>query len=81
MANRIRIGREIINNVGAALPPVAQAQGSSQYRYFIDERGNANGRGAYVCKTCIPQAVKKRQLNRSFKGNVPQEIYDTLTKL
>ena len=52
--------------------------GDGKYHYFIDEIGNANGRGAYVCKSCIEQCVKKRQLNRSFKGNVPQEIYEQL---
>ena len=54
--------------------------GDGKYHYFIDHVGNANGRGAYVCKSCVNQCVKKRQLNRSFKGNVPQEIYDELIR-
>ncbi|MCL2756167.1 MAG: YlxR family protein [Firmicutes bacterium] len=55
---------------------IKSADGS--YNYSIDKSGNANGRGAYVCPTCIDQCIKKRALNRTFKGNVPQEIYSEL---
>ena len=65
VSDRIRVGRS--KNVDGS------------YTYFIDERGNANGRGAYICKSCIPDAIKKRALNRSFKSQVPQEIYDQLS--
>lgn len=64
---RIRIGRERLND--------------GTFKYFVDAAGNANGRGAYVCATCIGEAVKKRALNRSFKGNVPDEIYELLQNL
>jgi len=47
-------------------------------KYIIDHKGNANGRGAYLCHACIDTAIKKRALNRSFKTNLPQEIYDEL---
>ena len=59
---------------------VGRARDGESYRYFIDERGNANGRGAYVCKTqnCIENCIKKRSLNRTFKGPVPQEVYQNL---
>ena len=50
------------------------------YKYGIDEIGNANGRGAHICRECIPKAKKTRALNRSFKANVPQSIYDDLGK-
>lgn len=48
--------------------------------FFIDS--NANGRGAYISKHVKnPDLVfKKRVLNRSFKTNVPKEIYDKLIK-
>ena len=58
-------------------------------RYFVrisrDENGKfainkKNGRGCHVCPACIEKCVKTRALNRSFKTNVPQEIYDTLQK-
>lgn|GEM_PF-213722 len=42
--------------------------------------GTKNGRGAHVCLTCIEKCVKTRALNRSFKTQVPQEIYDRLAK-
>lgn len=50
--------------------------------FFIDETQKQSGRGAYVCKTaeCISIACKKRQLNRSFSANVPNEIYEQLAK-
>lgn len=55
--------------------------GKDTFHYFVDNIGNANGRGAYLCRGCIEQCIKKRQLNRSFRGNVPQNIYDELAKL
>ena len=47
---------------------------------FIDETFKANGRGAYLCKTedCINKAIKTKSLNRAFKCEVPQDIYDAL---
>jgi len=46
----------------------------------IDEKGKLNGRGAYVCNNneCIAKCIKTKSFNRSFKGNVPIEIYDNL---
>lgn len=39
------------------------------------------GRSAYLCnnKECHSTLVKKRVLNRAFKQEVPQRIYDELT--
>jgi len=62
--NRIRVGRQVLLD--------------GSHKFFIDESGKGNGRGAYVCQACVPDAIKKRAFNRSFKGNVPQEIYDEL---
>lgn len=41
-----------------------------------------NGRGAYVCKNenCIKAAKKKRALEKVFKKNVKEEIYEILKK-
>jgi predicted RNA-binding protein YlxR (DUF448 family) len=50
------------------------------FTYAIDETGKSGGRGCHVCPACIEKCVKTRALNRSFKGNVPQSIYDMLTK-
>ena len=49
--------------------------------FGIDEKGNANGRGCYVSITCIPKAIKTRALNRSFKTNVKDEVYQALAKV
>lgn len=47
---------------------------------FIDTTGRAHGRGAYVCsnKACLQKAVENRGLNRSFKSEVPKEVYQKL---
>ena len=57
---------------------VARHKKDGSYAYIIDKTGNANGRGAYICFSCVDVAIKKRALNRTFKGQVPQEIYDEL---
>lgn len=48
--------------------------------FFIDQTQKTEGRGAYVCKDgeCIGKLKKNRGLNRAFKGQVPEEIYDKL---
>ena len=47
---------------------------------FVDDSGKANGRGAYVCKdaACFAKLCKPRGLNRAFKCNVAQEVYDKI---
>ena len=47
---------------------------------FVDKTSKANGRGAYVCnsKECYQKLVKTKALNRAFKCDVPQEIYEKL---
>lgn len=46
----------------------------------LDVTGKKNGRGAYVCKSreCLQKARKNKGLERSFKMNIPNEVYDTL---
>ncbi len=48
----------------------------------LDLTGKAHGRGAYICrkKTCIEQTSKTKALNRAFRTEVPQAIYDDLIK-
>jgi len=45
-------------------------------------RPGQEGRGAHICKNnaCIEKAIKTRALNRSFKTNIAQEVYDELHK-
>ena len=47
---------------------------------FVDKTSKANGRGAYVCnsKECYQKLVKTKGLNRAFKCEVPQEVYEKL---
>lgn len=47
---------------------------------FVDKTGKANGRGAYVCKNkeCFEVLCKKKALNRAFKCEVPQSVYEKI---
>lgn len=53
---------------------------SSDSVYAIDDEGKAPGRGAYLCKdeACMAKALKNRAFDRSFKGKVPQKVYEDL---
>ena len=46
----------------------------------IDVTGKAKGRGAYICKDseCLKKAIKSKALNRAFKMEVPDEVYEKL---
>lgn len=56
---------------------------NSKGEFNIDETQKAEGRGAYICKEggCISKLKKNRGLNRAFKTQVPEEIYDKLSSL
>lgn len=47
---------------------------------FLDLKGKANGRGAYVCPDaqCLKRAIKARALQRALETEIPQELYDAL---
>lgn len=49
---------------------------------FIDRSGKANGRGAYLCDCleCLRKARKNHGLERAFKINIKDEIYDDLER-
>lgn len=51
-------------------------------KYILDTMHKLDGRGAYVCKTreCIDKTIKKKMFNKSFKTNVPEDIYIELGK-
>ncbi len=55
---------------------------TEEEEFVIDTTGKKNGRGAYLCpqKACVEQAVKNRGLERSFKQEIPQEVYERLEK-
>ncbi len=45
--------------------------------FLLDATGKKNGRGAYVCNNaeCLEKAIKTKGLERSFKTNIPKEVY------
>lgn len=49
---------------------------------ILDTSGRKNGRGAYLCmsKDCLAKARKNKGLERSFKMNIPDELYESLEK-
>nr|WP_294492228.1 YlxR family protein [uncultured Mediterraneibacter sp.] len=50
--------------------------------FLVDADGKKNGRGAYICRSveCFRKAVRSKGLERSFKQEIPQEVYDRLEK-
>lgn len=48
----------------------------------LDLTGKKNGRGAYICNdiNCFQKAVKAKRLERTFKTNIPQEVYDNIAE-
>jgi len=46
----------------------------------LDATGKKNGRGAYLCPdaNCLKLARKARRLERTFKGAVPDDVYQAL---
>ena len=48
----------------------------------VDLTGKKNGRGAYICHSaeCLKKARKARRLEKSFSMQIPDEVYDELTR-
>ena len=48
----------------------------------LDFGGKMNGRGAYICPKaeCLKKAQKSKALDRSLEVEIPQEVYDRLTR-
>ncbi len=48
----------------------------------VDPTGKKSGRGAYICKDekCLELALKGKKLERSFKCQIPAEIYEIIKK-
>ena len=55
---------------------------SPEGEFFIDRTGKKNGRGAYLCndRSCLEKCMKSKLLNRSFKCDIPGEVYENLLK-
>lgn len=50
--------------------------------FVIDRTGRKNGRGAYLCdnEACLKKAQKSDALNRSFRMDVPKDVYTELER-
>lgn len=61
-------------------PDMIRIVRSPEGAFDLDDTGKKQGRGAYICRklSCLREAKKKRALDRSFKANVTDEIYDKL---
>ncbi|SES68480.1 hypothetical protein SAMN05660297_00237 [Natronincola peptidivorans] len=48
----------------------------------VDLTGKAHGRGAYICnnKHCFEKTKKSKILNRTFKADIEEAVYEKLIK-
>ena len=46
-------------------------------KIFLDKTGKANGRGEYICDKleCFEKAYKNKSLEKTFKTQIPEDIY------
>ena len=49
---------------------------------FLDKTGKSDGRGAYICdkQECLQKLRKARLLNKIFKSEVPDSVYDGIAE-
>ena len=52
----------------------------SNGKIFVDKTGKAEGRGAYICNNieCLEKAIKSKRLDKNFKIEINNEIYESL---
>ncbi len=55
---------------------------TAENEIILDVTGRKNGRGAYLCKSgeCLGKARKSKGLERTFKMNIPERVYENLQK-
>ncbi len=55
---------------------------NNEDQVFVDFKGKANGRGAYICPDveCLKKAQKRDSLSRSLMIKIDQEIYERLAQ-
>lgn len=53
---------------------------TSTNEIILDENGKSFGRGCYVCKNedCCNKLKKNKALNRAYKTNITEVVYDKL---
>lgn len=51
-------------------------------KIMIDENHKLQARGSYICKNkeCHDKLKKQKFLNRAFKADVPENVYDEILK-
>lgn len=82
MKNNQPISRKcIVTNKVKPLDQLIRIVKTKDNRFLISN--DAKGRGAYVSKILPAKEllIKKRLLNRSFKTDVPKEIYEKLEQM
>jgi predicted RNA-binding protein YlxR (DUF448 family) len=53
---------------------------SPDNKVILDEKGNKQGRGAYLCKKpeCYKKAIKSNAFNRALRTKVPESILEEI---
>lgn len=48
----------------------------------VDKKQKLDGRGCYLCgsEECMKKLIKSRSLNRTFKQDIPVEVYENIKK-
>ena len=47
---------------------------------FVDLQGNADGRGAYLCKNenCLNKTIKTKRLEKALEAKIEDKIYESI---
>ncbi len=48
--------------------------------FFVQTKQHLNGRGAYVCPACLRSPSLQKSLCRSFKTQLPPELFQQLSE-
>lgn len=46
----------------------------------FDETSKMNGRGAYICRTCVFNKKKRQGLNKAVKAEISEELWNKMEK-
>ena len=60
--------------------PVKEGDEGNTHEIFLDFKGKASGRGAYICKnlSCLKKARKSKRIDRNLDCTISDEIYNEL---
>ena len=73
---RMCVGCQTLYNKRELLRIVKTPEGE----FLIDNTGKKAGRGAYICdnKNCFSKAYKEKRLEKSFKMQIGESVYEDL---